>query len=98
MAAARYYYTEEPTLLTELDLSKTGTELATKLGDYVMSTSLPGTGDSSCGEAVGILLNRFGIKDLPQAERNGKNWSQFLTNRGDQFIKIAIKHPDEASP
>lgn len=59
MEAARYYYTEESTLLSSLDLSKTGTELATQLGDFVMSTSLPNTGASSCGEAVGKLLNRF---------------------------------------
>ena len=100
MAAARYYYTEEPTLLTALDLSKTGTELASKLGDYVMSTILPDTGASSCGKAVGILLNRFGIEALPQSGRDGKNWDDILNPRVQswQFKKIAIRHPDEAGP
>jgi hypothetical protein len=84
--------------LTELDLSKTGTELATKLGDYVMSTALPDTGNSSCGAAVGELLNRFGIESLPLSGRNGKNWDDILEPRvkNGQFKKIAIKHPSEA--
>ena len=95
--AAREYYLQKPHLIKSLDLTTAGTELASHLGDYVMSTSLPNTGDSSCGEAVGMLLNRFWIKDLPQAERNGKNWTRFLTDRWDQFKKVAIRHPDEAS-
>lgn len=99
MDAARFYYTEEPTLLQELDLSKTWTELASKLGDYVMSTSLPNTWSSSCGQAVGILLNRFWIESLPQSWRDGKNWDDILNPRVSnwQFKKVAIAHPDEAS-
>jgi hypothetical protein len=97
-SAAKSYYTEQPQLLKELDLSKTGTELATKLGDYVMSTTLPNTGASSCGEAVGILLNRFGVEALPQYGRDGKNWDSILEPRihSGQFKKVPIKHPDEA--
>ncbi|NRH20449.1 transglycosylase SLT domain-containing protein [Candidatus Gracilibacteria bacterium] len=99
MEAARKYYTEDATLLTSLDLSKTGTEIATQLGDYVMSTSLPETGSGSCGQAVGILLNRFGIEALPQTGRDGKNWDDILEPRvrNGQFKKVAIKHPSEAS-
>ena len=60
--------------------------------------ALPNTGSSSCGKAVGILLNNFGFEDLPQSGRNGKEWTSFLNARSSQFKKIAIKHPDEASP
>jgi hypothetical protein len=95
--AARDYYTKQPEFLTHLDLSKTGTELATQLGDFVMSTTLPDTGSSSCGKAVGILLNRFGIEELPQERRDGKNWTEYLTKRLGQFKKVPISHPDEAS-
>ena len=99
MEAARKYYTEDTTLLSSLDLSKAGTEIATQLGDYVMSTSLPETGDGSCGRAVGILLNRFGIEALPQSGRDGKNWDDILEPRvrNGQFKKVPIKHPNEAS-
>ncbi len=99
MNAARKYYTEDSMLLTTLDLSKSWTEIATQLGDYVMSTSLPQTWSSSCGQAVGILLNRFGIEALPQSGRDGKNWDDILEPRvnNGQFKKVAIKHPSEAS-
>ena len=64
-----------------------------------MSTSLPETGSGSCGQAVGILLNRFGIEALPQTGRDGKNWDDILEPRvrNGQFKKVAIKHPSEAS-
>ena len=63
-----------------------------------MSTTLPNTGASSCGAAVGTLLNRFGIESLPQSGRDGKNWDDILDPRvkSGQFKKVAIKHPDEA--
>jgi hypothetical protein len=97
--AARDYYLKQPEFITDLDLSKTGTELASQLGDYVMSTTLPETGSSSCGQAVGMLLNRFWIEALPQSGRDGKNWDDILEPRikSWQFKKVAIKHPDEAS-
>lgn len=100
MDAARYYYTEEPTLLSTIDLSNIGTELSTQLWDFVMSTNLPDTWTASCGQAVGILLNRFGIEALPQSWRDGKNWDEILNPRVQswQFKKIPIKHPDEAGP
>lgn len=97
--AAKLYYLKQPHLLQSLDLSNTGTELASKLGDYVMSTSLPDTGNNSCGAAVWLLLNRFWIEALPQNGRDGKNWDDILEPRihSWQFKKTAIKHPDEAS-
>jgi hypothetical protein len=63
-----------------------------------MSTSLPNTGTSSCGEAVGTLLNKFGVESLPQYGRDGKNWDTILELRiqSGQFKKVPIKHPDEA--
>jgi hypothetical protein len=96
--AARDYYLKQPNLLTSLDLSKTGTELATQLGDFVMSTNLPDTWSASCGKAVGILLNRFWIEELPQTGRDGKNWDDILEPRIKkwQFKKVPIAHPDEA--
>ena len=99
MEAAKKYYSDDTSLLTSLDLSKSGTELANQLGDFVMSTSLPRTGSASCGKAVGILLNRFGIEALPQSGRDGKNWDDILEPRvrSGQFKKVAIKHPDDAS-
>jgi hypothetical protein len=59
-----------------------------------MSTSLPNTGTSSCGEAVGTLLNKFGV----ESGRDGKNWDTILELRiqSGQFKKVPIKHPDEA--
>lgn len=96
--AARKYYLDVPGLLTSLDLSKSGTELATKLWDYVMSTSLPNTWKNSCWRAVGELLNSFWIQGLPDSGRDGKNWDNILEPRvtSGQFKKVAIKHPDEA--
>ncbi len=97
--AARRYYLDAPGLLTSLDLSKSGTELATKLWDYVMSTSLPSTWKNSCWRAVGELLNNFWIQWLPDNGRDGKNWDNILEPRvlSGQFKKVAIKHPNEAS-
>ncbi len=67
--AAKSYYLEAPDLLASLDLKSTRevketdpqspTALSRKLGDYVVGVALPNTGTSSCGKAVGILLNNF---------------------------------------
>lgn len=70
-----------------------------RLAQYVESVSCPKTGASSCGAAVGTLLNDFWYrKCLPQSNRDGKKWDEFLSERPRYFKKVPCSHPSAALP
>lgn len=74
-------------------------ELAKSLGNFVENNYWSyGGGAFSCGASVGRMLNGFGIQGLPQSDRHGKNWDEFLDARLDQFTKVEINSPDDARP
>lgn len=71
---------------------------STNLGDHVVARGPTNSWSNSCGAAVRTLLKSYGISGLPETGANGKNWESILNERGDQFIKMKISHPDQAYP
>jgi hypothetical protein len=74
---------------------------AQKLGKYVAEKDPPNTGKSSCGKAVGTILNNFWFsKYLPQSGRDGKNWDSILDTLVSRnvFKKVPCSHPKNALP
>lgn len=71
------------------------------LGDWIVRRGPWPTGEkSSCGKAVGNLLNQFGFKKLlPQGNRHGKNWDTIIEKHlSEYFTKIPVSHPNDAPP
>lgn len=71
------------------------------LWDWIVRRGSWPTGKaSSCGAAVGNLMNQFGFRRLlPQSGRDGKNWDTIIEkNLSDYFTKIPVSHPDDAPP
>ena len=72
------------------DLEKGATITSKQLAHYITRRWPAKTGADSCGTAVDVLLNDFGIKNVtPGSGRHGKNWQGFL-EKDPRFKRVEI--------
>ena len=72
------------------DLEKGATITSKQLAHYITRRGPANTGADSCGTAVDVLLNDFGIKNVtPGSGRHGKNWQGFL-EKDPRFKRVEI--------